>query len=443
MPTSKIDKQLIAHDRRKWLVLLALLATLLVLVQVVRNPHNDAKTPRLVDPVTNLNAVPNEEIVFNGQGFPNSTIELVANGDAIGSTRVGQDGSWQLRAAFAEEGTYAIAANGMTSEGNVFSASRAITVAVAEPTVIVPTPTSTPAPEPPTLIQPNYVYAGDIILQGQAEPNSSLALYINGEAADTIEVAADGTWAKSLNLLDDDYEIYVVMLDADGDLQQSSAPIELSLDVNPNDYEIRVDRENGDLLAGDIDIAGLSAPNAPVQVLVNDRIAGETRASDSGRWGTTLNLDPGIYLIKVYALDEDENPFLASEEVRFRVVNEDGIIPTATPTPEPEATEAPEVESTSVPENTPAAEDSEASAEQPPASSTIGDAPPTTVPIDCTLDENHGRDFGTYWRVGECDTLFYISRETGIPVLDIQAANTWVQNFDFIVPGWELTLPGR
>ncbi len=441
MASSKIDKQLVAHDRRKWLMLVALLGTLLVLVLIARNPHAIAKTPRLIDPVTDTSALPGEEILFQGQGFPDSTIELVANGAVLGNTRVDQSGRWQLRTAFDEEGTYAIAANGVTTDGDVFSASRAITVAVVEPTVLVPTATPTPLPDAPTLIQPNYTYAGDVILQGRAEPSSKLSLFINGEDVETIDVAADGNWATALTLIDDDYDIYVEVQSDEEVLRQQSALIQLSLAPNPNDYEISVDRESDDLLAGDIDISGLSAPNAPVQVLVDDQIAGETRASDTGRWGTTLTLDPGVYQVKIYALDEDGKPFLASDEVRFRIVNEDGIIPTATPTPTVAATST----ATPEPSGTPDAvdTDTDASAEQPPASTIIGDAPPTSVALDCTLEENHGQDFGSYWRVGECDTLFYISRETGIPVLDLQAANTWVQNFDFIVPGWELDLPER
>lgn len=440
MQRSMPDKQLIAHDRRKWIVLLLLFIALLVLALMLRTPLAVAHTPRLLDPIQDTELVVGDALAFEGVGLGGGQVVLIANGTPLAETTVNQSGNWQMEAPFDTLGTYAVVVNALDQNGDAFSASRAITIDVVDAVEIEATPTPSPVYSVPTILLPNTTTAGNVVLAGDALDGESIALYIDAELVAVVPIDESNAWSFATELSQGDHTIKAIAVDADNNELIASLPLALNLKRAENDAALNIDLETEDYLAGEIDFAGLSIPDQPVQLLLDGVVAGETQASSSGRWGTSLTVDPGEHTLKIYALDASGNPSAASETIDFVVLTEDGNV-FETPTPAPTNTLAPVATATATVTPEPTATVGPTTAPQ--AEPNTGAAPPTTVPIDCTQDINHGRDFGSYWRVGECDTLFYISRQTGVPVLDLQAANTWVPNFDFIVPGWELTLPER
>lgn len=150
---------------------------------------------------------------FSGVGTPGSTVELVANGDVVGTAVVNSDGTWALPATL-EAGSYDLSLRMLAADGSLLAESEGVTgtVAAAAEEEAVEAEFVLPVLNLPAADQTG----GEITLTGSGTPGSEVEILVNGEVVGTAVVAEDGTWSFPTTLPAGDYELTLRTMDGSG-----------------------------------------------------------------------------------------------------------------------------------------------------------------------------------------------------------------------------------
>jgi uncharacterized surface protein with fasciclin (FAS1) repeats len=184
----------------------------------VAAPAEEVAAPTLDQPEGDLTA---GEYTLTGSGTPGSTVEVVIDGQAVGTAEVGADGVWSLAADFAAPGDYDITIRALDAAGNVAAETEVTGLAVAAP-VAAPS-LDLPASE-------DGLAAGDVALTGTGTPGTAVAIEINGQVVDRVRVDAGGNWAYTADLAEaGDYEVVVRALDAGGEVVAEAEPVTITI----------------------------------------------------------------------------------------------------------------------------------------------------------------------------------------------------------------------
>ena len=180
---------------------------------------------------------------LTGTGEPGSEVDVLANGESLGTTTVGEDGTWSLDTSFDEPGDYDITVNGLDDDGNTYASSEASRLSFGLPEFDFALPTF----DLPT----GDLRAGEFTLTGTGEPGSEVEVMADGESLGTTTVDEDGTWSLDTTLDEPgDYDITVNGLDADGNTYASSEAARLSFGLPEFDFALPTfDLPTGDLRA--------------------------------------------------------------------------------------------------------------------------------------------------------------------------------------------------
>lgn len=139
--------------------------------------------PTITAPSSPLSAGANE---LRGTGTPGQQLEILANGQSLGTVTVGADGTWVLPVTL-EAGSYELSAKPVDGE-----ASAPIQVAVNAPSATAPAATV------PTITFPAdgaQLEAGPFIMKGTGAPGTQIEVLDGDRIVGATAVGADGTWS--------------------------------------------------------------------------------------------------------------------------------------------------------------------------------------------------------------------------------------------------------
>ncbi|GIK41856.1 MAG: hypothetical protein BroJett011_56890 [Chloroflexota bacterium] len=155
-------------------------------------------------------------VTLTGTGEPGSEVEIVIDGQVVGKTTVGSDGTWSYTADLPESGDYQIGVQNVDAAGKVLAASEPAALTVVTP---------------PTLDQPGEgLTAGPVTLTGSGEPGSQVEVVVDGQVVGKATVGDDGKWSLDTELSPGgDYEIQVQSVDADGKILATSKSVKLTV----------------------------------------------------------------------------------------------------------------------------------------------------------------------------------------------------------------------
>nr|BFD40925.1 hypothetical protein FFPRI1PSEUD_24240 [Pseudomonas sp. FFPRI_1] len=272
---------------------------------------------------------PNPRLV--GTGTPNSTLILFDNGEPVEEIHVGSDGRW----SFTPEG--------MIQGGHVFwvQAGEGSGALLSPPFTLVLDGTAPPQAQlaPPragsatgeVIEESGFTNSNRPFFSGQAEPQSSVLIYFNGEALFSVRADSQGNWSFStslFNLADGEYSFSVAAVDAVGNIGPRSATYPFTIDTQApaapqiEQVEDNVGALQGPLASGDVTddtqpvISGSAEAHSQVFIYDNAQLIGQTTADASGKWTFTPEkaLNSGLHQITVTAVDRAGN---ASPEATF------------------------------------------------------------------------------------------------------------------------------
>ncbi|CAO3441367.1 hypothetical protein [Azospirillum endophyticum] len=165
---------------------------------------------------------------LGGTAEAGSTVTVLVDGVAVGTTIAGTDGRWSFTPASPlAEGTHAVTSRATDPAGNSSGLSAALTLTIdATPPVL-----STPAVAGGIDNTANVTAATRPTLTGTAEPNGTVTVLIDGIAVGTTAAGADGRWsfAVATPLAEGAHSVVTTATDRAGNTGRSGA---LSLTVD-------------------------------------------------------------------------------------------------------------------------------------------------------------------------------------------------------------------
>lgn len=348
------------------------------------SPTTAPVAPGITSPKDSEKLKGDEEITLSGTGAPGSQVQIVIDGKPVGVVAVGPDGTWSFPVRL-DPGEHTIIAQTLDAGGKVVAESEAVKVTAESAIVTAPTLTS-----PKT---GDIVASGDLTLSGAGAPGSKVQIVVDGEVVGPTDVEADGTWLFPVTLEAGEHVLTVQALEADGNVTAESEAVTVTAEAPTVKPTLTSPKPGDQLNSGDVTLSGTGAPGSKVQIVVDGEVVGTAEVGADGSWAFPVGLAPGDHQITIQGLDSSGNVISESDTVSLSVA-----APTPTPTPKP-------------------------------------------GPSGGVCVSPHGHAEGNVWLVGDCDTLTYISKQTGVPLRTLIAANPQVKNPDLIYPEQRINLP--
>ncbi|WP_199237381.1 Ig-like domain-containing protein, partial [Azospirillum sp. TSH64] len=174
------------------------------------------------DGVTSLNRP-----TLGGTAEAGSTVTVLVDGVAVGTTIAGSDGSWSFTPATPlADGTHAVTSRATDRAGNSSGTSAALTLTIDATAPVLSTPAISGIDN-----SANVISTGRPILTGSADPNSAVTVIVDGVTVGTATTGSDGRWSFAVTapLADGSHNVVTTATDRAGNIGRSGT---LSLTVD-------------------------------------------------------------------------------------------------------------------------------------------------------------------------------------------------------------------
>ena len=419
---------------------------------------------------------PTGPFALSGNGRPGDEIEVVVDGEVVGTTTVGEDGTWSFDLDL-PEGEYDLATRAYDANGNLLAETDANTI-----TVSADAPGATAGGldlSIPEINFPEFGFpAGLFSLTGKGQPGSEVEVVVDGEVVGKTIVGEDGTWSFDLDLPEGEYEVATRAYDADGNLLAETDPEPLS--VSTLDIQVPVvELPEGGFSVGAASLSGTGTPGTDIEIVVDGEVVGKTKVGDDGTWSFDLDLPEGDYEVAVQAVDANGQVITSSNSSLISLNPAGDTAPLAITEPMDGATlQSGELTLTGI--GTPGAEIEILDNGEVIGTAVIGDdgtwsysfepepgnheygvrnvgddaaASSVMTTIETPMTDTSavgicdnpepGIDQGDTYVVGECEWLIRIANRLGIEYDSLIGVNPQIENPNVIYPGQIINLPPR
>jgi hypothetical protein len=234
---------------------------------------------------------------IEGSGTPGSTVELLVNGEPVGTAVVGDDGRWSIDTVL-EAGLNELQPRAIDEAGALLAEQDPVTFDVQ--------PAEAATGAAPTIDLPTGDLAGGPgTLTGRGEPGSTVRVTIGGVDAGEATVGADGSWTLDVLLPAGQQEIVAETLDNDGNVIAASEPAAVNV-VGGLGVTLSEPVEGAELPAGPTTVSGTGAAGTVLEILNGDQVLGETTVGADGTWTTEVTLEDGSSSISVREKGTDQ-----------------------------------------------------------------------------------------------------------------------------------------
>lgn len=308
-----------------------------------------APVPGVNLPTTEVVAGP---VVLTGTGEPGTQVNVILNGESLGTYTVGADGVWQVPLTL-DGGAYQMQVQSLDAAGNVVAESNPVTISIVgelaavtaeptaaptleptlEPTAVptvaptalptvaptaVPTsaPTAVPAPEGETagLFDP---LVGGPVVYGNAPVGSTVQLLLDGRVATSTTPDANGLWVIPLSLDTPATLVQIRVLDASGMVVSTTEPLDIAeVPVMPS---VVLPAAPVVLPVGSYTFEGQGEPGSSVSVVINGQTVGTAAVDPNGEWSLPVTLETGQYSLQLGVVNSAGTLVAVSTAVPFSV----------------------------------------------------------------------------------------------------------------------------
>ena len=389
-------------------------------------------------------------LLLSGQGQPDGIVQILIDGQAVGATDVGDDGTWSLEINLSEPGQYQLSVQALAAGGSVTAETEPVSVSLeAEPESEVEVVS-------PSLSLPDGgegLSAGPLLLSGEGQPGGVVQILIDGQSVGETEIGDDGTWSLEIDLSEPgQYQVSVQALAADGSVVAETEPVSASIASSAAETEEAAATETEEAAATETEETATeteetaateteeAAATETEESATSETEASTTETEESATSETessaATTMAPDIIfpangadiLVGQLTLIGPGKP-----GAKVEILDDSAVLGTAEVSAEGEWSFTFE----------PAAGDYQFTV-RPDGDQTVSDR---VINVRVTADEdsidcdlNPGFERGDHYVVGTCDTLSSISQDLDLNFDDFWAANPQVEDPDLIYPGQFLTL---
>jgi hypothetical protein len=266
---------------------------------------------------TNGSTINNNRPTYSGTAEPGSTVTIIVDGEAIGTTAASSSGDWNFtQPATLADGIHRVKARATDAVGNPSPESNTHTFTVdtappAVPVVLTPANGSTTTQNRPTY-------------SGTAEPGSNVTVIVDGEVVGMTTASASGEWflTQPTALGDGSHAVKARAMDAVGNPSPESNTHTFTIDTAPPAAPVLLTPANGSTTNNNRPAySGTAEPGSTVTIIVNGGEVGMTTVNASGEWFLTqpTALAEGIHRVKARARDAVGNTSPESSANTFTV----------------------------------------------------------------------------------------------------------------------------
>lgn len=239
-------------------------------------------------------------ITVSGSAEADSTLSVFVDGGTSATLTVGSDGIYSVSVPLTL-GSNSIQAQAANPAGSGPLSSAVLVTRKAPPPPASPPP---PSPPPTSPVTPSITSPAD----GASTTGTSIMVDISGPAGATAQVYDNGTLVGSLDLASDGTGALLIplilgpnaLIVRTGNL--SSQVINITRVSTGGAPQITTPRDGASTTGASINVAGRAGPGALVTIYVGSRQAATVTADDTGAFGATVGLSPGLNLIYVQAI---------------------------------------------------------------------------------------------------------------------------------------------
>ncbi|MEM7802517.1 MAG: VWA domain-containing protein [Chloroflexota bacterium] len=252
--------------------------------------------------------------VFRGESAADSDIDVLLNGEVVGSTTSDENGAWLIGVPTAAAGTYLATAryggsSTVPTEGIEFQIPAALT-ASSDPTMA-------------DMSTDGGMTMVPFSWSGTGEPGTTIVIGAGGEPLGETSVDDNGGWTFSgdLNVTPGDYGIDAKMFSAEGVELDALSPIVVNIPAIGSDglaYNLNITTVNvGDSSLDPVEIVGTAAPDSTVTISVPDFTLATLRANAGGDWNFSGFIPSGVDGLTASAVDTNGEVVLSSDPIEF------------------------------------------------------------------------------------------------------------------------------
>ena len=274
--------------------------------------------------------------VLSGSAEPGSTVTVSDNGNVLGSTTAGSDGSWSFISPVLQPGEHSLTTVVTDPAGNSGAASTAVvftidTTAPAAPAALQAANDEGTAPVP---VNNGLTNDATPLLSGSGVAAGSVVTISDGdEVLGSVTVGEGGSWsfAPDEPLADGEHSLTAVTTSPAGNSSAPSAPLVLTIDTTPpvaaGGLQLSNDQNGNAINAGGVTndtspaLSGSAEPGSTVSVYDNGTLLGSVSADGTGAWRFTPEtpLAAGPHSLTTTVTDAAGNRGDESEPLNFTV----------------------------------------------------------------------------------------------------------------------------
>ncbi len=267
--------------------------------------------------------------VMSGLAEAGALITIKAGANVIGTSKVGDDGTWSLTPSTMADGTYDLVAIASDAAGNVSEPSwPAYRITIDQTAPAAPVILGLFDDVTPVLGKvPVDGHTNDsmLVIEGTAEPGSKVQVTAGATLIGSTTANPDGTWSlTSVTLADASYRFIATATDEVGNVSVSSVAYAATVDTVAAPPLITAVVDDMGVIQGVVAnggetddsillIRGTAEPRSNVAVLQSGVVVGNVTAGGTGEWSyTTSALQAGPYAFTATQVDLAGNESLSS-----------------------------------------------------------------------------------------------------------------------------------
>jgi hypothetical protein len=232
-------------------------------------------------------------LTFTGTAAPGAMVQVLVDGQPIGTATADSAGAWSLSATLDRPGDHTVVVQTLDSAGAVAAAAEPVTIALLAPP---------PQISAPTLQLPSGdLTAGTVSLSGTGMPNSQVEIVVNGQSLGKAAVGSDGAWSLPASIAAGEYTISVRAVDAAGAVAAETSPARLSVSeavaaappAGGAAPAIGFPTDGAQIPRGPFTMTGTGAPGSQLEILDSDKQIGSVTVAGDGSWSLPVTPSDG------------------------------------------------------------------------------------------------------------------------------------------------------